>query len=162
MNKPWKLIVLLVGIFVAGGATGALLAKRMAQVMPSPPKPPPAAETWASLHLKRIADDLQVKPDQMEQIRPIVVRGMRELFSMRSQFLADNRARREQMEREVMQVLTPEQREKYEKINREFQERTRKLEKGGPPPDRNGRPPDGFKKEREENRPPPPDRPRDS
>ncbi len=161
MNKPWKLIVLLIGIFVAGGATGALLAKRVEKVMPMPPKPPPAPETWATMHLKRLADEIGVKPEQMEQIRPIVVRGMKELFVMRSQFLADNRTRREQMERDVMQVLTPEQREKYEKINREFQERARKLERGGPS-DWNGRPPDGFKKGREGDRPPPKDRPSDS
>ena len=165
MNKPWKLIVLLVGIFVAGGATGVLIARSMAQGR-SPNRPPPAAETWASLHLKRIGDEIGVKPDQMEQIRPIVVRSMKELFNMRSQFLAENRARREQMEREVMQILTPEQRGKYEKINREFKERSRKLERGDRPfMDRGGRPPepppDGSKKDRDGDRPPP-DHPHDS
>lgn len=159
MNKPWKLIVLLVGIFVAGGATGVVVARRMAQVMP-PNRPPPSPELWSTLHLKRIADEIGVQPAQLEQIRPIVARSMRELFDMRSQFLADNRARREQMERDVMQILTPEQRAKYEKINREFQERSRKLERGGPP-ERNARPPDGPRRDRNGDQPPA-DRQRDS
>ncbi len=151
MNKPWKLIALLVGIFVAGGATGVAVARRMTHVMP-PNRPPPSAEQWSTLHLKRLADEIGVQPAQLEQIRPIVRRGMVELFEMRSHFLADNRARREQMEREVMEVLTPEQRAKYEKINREFRERSQRLERGGAPegPHRDGE------------RPPPPPRPRDS
>jgi hypothetical protein len=97
----------------------------------------------------------------MEQIRPIVARGMKELFDMRSQFLADNRARREQMEQEVMQVLTGEQREKYEKINREFRERSQKLERSAPTEHRPG-PAGDRKRDRDGDRPPPPDRPRDS
>jgi hypothetical protein len=156
MNKPWKLIILLVGIFVAGGATGVVVARRMAQVMPAN-RPLPSPELWSKLHLKRIAEEIGVQPAQMEQIRPIVARSMKELFDMRSQFLADNRARREQMEREVMQVLTGEQREKYEKINREFRERSQKLERGGPPGSS-----DRPKRDRDGDRPPPPDRPRDS
>jgi Spy/CpxP family protein refolding chaperone len=153
MNKPWKLIVLLVGIFVAGGATGVVVARRMAQVMPAN-RPPPSPELWSTLHLKRIAEEIGVQPAQLEQIRPIVRRGMGEMFDMRSQFLADNRARREQMERDVMQVLTPEQRVKYEKLNREFQERARKLERGGPL-DRK----DGPRRDREGARPAPPPEP---
>lgn len=158
MNKPWKLIVLLVGIFVAGGATGALVGIRMARSMVQN-RPAPAPELWTSLHLKRMAEEVGLQPGQLEQIRPIVTRGMTELFNMRSQFLADNRARREQMEREVMEKLLPEQRAKYEKINREFQERSRKLERGGGRPPG---PPDGPRRDRDGNRPPPPDRPRDS
>ena len=141
MNKPWKLIILLVGIFVAGGATGVLLGMRIARVMP-PNRPPPAPELWTSLHLKRITDDITLQPGQLEQIQPIVTRGMTELFTMRTQFLADNRVRREQMEREVMVILRPEQRPKYEKINREFLERSRKLERGGGRPPAQDRPRD--------------------
>jgi len=158
MNKPWKLIVLLVGIFVVGGVTGALVAMRVARAMPAN-RQPPGPELWATLHLKRIADEIGLEPGQLEQIRPIVARSMTELFNMRSQFLADNRARREQMEREVMAILLPEQRPKYEKINRENLERTRRLERGGGRPPG---PPDGPKHDRDGDRPPPPDRPHDS
>ena len=158
MNKPWKLIVLLVGIFVASGATGVLVGMRMARSLVQN-RAAPAPELWTSLHLKRMAEEVGLQPGQLEQIRPIVTRGMTELFNMRSQFLADNRARREQMEREVMEKLLPEQRAKYEKINREFQERSRKLERGGGRPPG---PPDGPRRDRDGNRPPPPDRPRDS
>lgn len=153
MNQPWKLIVLLVGIFAAGGATGMLIARRMPQVMP--PKAPPTPELWATLHLKRIVDDVGVPPAQMEQIRPVVQRGMLELFNMRSQFLADNRARREQMEREVRGLLTPAQQLEYDKINREFLERSRRLERSGKD-ERKGHPAGESKRERDGERPPPP------
>jgi len=133
MNSPWKLIILLVGIFLAGAGSGALVAMRVPRRPPSN-QPPPSAELWSSKHMKRIIEDLALQPDQVEKIRPVVDRRMQELFNLRARYLDDNHALREVMEREVAEFMAPEQRTKYEKMNREYHERTRRQERGERPP----------------------------
>jgi Spy/CpxP family protein refolding chaperone len=134
MKNPWKLIALLAGIFVLGATTGTLVTMRMLRQPPPAPRPPPAAEVWSAKHVKRLVDELGVTPDQLEKIRPIVDRRMLELFNLRARFLDNNHALREVMEREVAEFLTPEQRAKYEQMNREYHERTRRQERGERPP----------------------------
>ena len=134
MKSPWKLIILLVGIFLAGAGSGALVTMRVLRKPPSAPRPPPSAENWAAGHIKRLVEDIGVQPDQLEKIRPVVERGMQALFNQRAKFLDDNHALREVMEREVAEFLTPEQRAKYEKANREYHERARRQERGERPP----------------------------
>ncbi len=136
MNKPWKLIVLLVGIFLAGGVTGTLVTMRIFRQTVGANRQPPSAELWTTLHLKRIANEVGLQPGQLEQIKPIISRRMAEQFQMRSQFLDNNHAARELMEREVAEKLTPEQRLKYDALNREFHERSRRLERGERGPER--------------------------
>jgi len=96
MNSPWKLIILLVGIFLAGAGSGALVAMRVPRRPPSN-QPPPSAELWSSKHMKRIIEDLALQPDQVEKIRPVVDRRMQELFNLRARYLDDNHALREVM-----------------------------------------------------------------
>jgi Spy/CpxP family protein refolding chaperone len=142
MNKPWKLIVLLVGIFLAGAGSGTLVTMRMLRRPPPGNRPPPSAELWATQHLKRVREDLDLQPAQLEQIKPIVERRMIEIFNLRGRFLENNHAMREVMEREVAEFLTPEQRAKYDQMNREYHERARRMERGErPPPDHADRPP---------------------
>src|SRR5689334_1375718 len=114
MKSPVKLIILLVGIFLAGAGSGALVMMRMRR--PPPPRPPPSVENWSAGHIKRIVEDIGLQPDQVEKIRPVVEKGMLALFNQRAKFLEDNHALREVMEREVAEYMTPEQRAKYEKI----------------------------------------------
>lgn len=139
MKNPWKLIALLAGIFILGATTGTLVSMRVLRKPPAASRPPPSAEVWSSLHVKRIVDDIGLQSDQLEKIRPIVDRRMLELYRLRARFLDDNHALREVMEREVAEFMTPEQRGKYDKMNREYHERARRLERGErppPPPDR--------------------------
>ena len=133
MKSPWKLIILLAGIFIAGVGSGTLVAMRVWRKPPST-RPPPSAELWSTMHVKRIIEDLDLQPAQVEKIRPIVDRRMLELFQQRARFLDDNHALREVMEREVAEFMTPEQRAKYEKMNREYHERMRRQERGERPP----------------------------
>jgi hypothetical protein len=139
MKNSWKLIALLAGIFVLGATTGTLVTMRVLRKPPPAPRPPPSAEVWSSKHVERLVNDLGVTPEQLKQIRPIVDRRMLDLFNQRARFLDDNHALREVMEREVSEFLTSEQRTKYEQMNREYHERTRRQERGErplPPPER--------------------------
>ncbi len=124
MNKPWKLILLLVGIFIAGSVTGALVMQRIGRAS-SAKRPLP--EQWAPLHLKRLVDRLDLQPEQVDQLRPIVRRNMEQLNRLRAFSLAETRSGVEQMEREIADKLSPEQRAKFERLNKEMRERAKRL-----------------------------------
>jgi Spy/CpxP family protein refolding chaperone len=144
MKNTWKLIILLTGIFLAGAATGTLVTMRVLKrpPAPAPTRPPPSAELWTTQHLKRLVEELGVQPEQLEQIKPIVSQRMAEQFRLRGRFLDENRAVRIIMEGEVAGKLNPEQRAKYEQMNREYHERMRKMERGERLPPKPDRPPE--------------------
>lgn len=163
MNKPWKLVLLLTGIFIAGGITGAFVALRVAREMVARR---PMPEQWAPLHLKRLAERLDLKPEQMEQLRPIIKRNMGELHRLRAYSMGETRTVLERMEREVAEKLTPEQRAKFDQMNKEFRERVRKFgadRQGGPGGPRNERGdreyPKGVPDKPPAEKPPLPDKP---
>lgn len=119
MNQPWKVIVVLLGIFVAGGVTGGFVTLRVVRERISNR---PMPEEWAPRHLKRLVDRLALTPEQQEQIRPIVRHNMEQLNRLRNQSLAETQMRIESMQRDIAQKLTPEQRVAFERMNRELRE----------------------------------------
>jgi len=123
-NKPWKLILLLTAIFLAGGVTGAFVMMRVGRKMIADR---PMPEQWAPMHMRRLADRLKLQPDQVEQLRPIVRRNLEELGRLRNQSMAEAKVLFERMEREVAEKLTPEQRVKFEELNRQMRERAKKF-----------------------------------
>jgi Spy/CpxP family protein refolding chaperone len=82
----------------------------------------PVPEEWAPRHLKRLADRLELTPQQEDLIRPIVRRNMEQLNHVRSQSMAETQLIVEDMQREISERLTPEQRTKFEQMNREARE----------------------------------------
>jgi uncharacterized membrane protein len=138
MNRPWKLILVLTGIFLAGGVTGGFV---MLRVVREKIARHPVPEQWAPQHLKRLAERLDLKPEQMEQLRPIVRRNMEELNRLRNYAFTETKSVFERMEREISEKLTPEQRAKFEQMNKEFRERARRFmpEWPGRPPGPGGR-----------------------
>lgn len=141
MNKPWQLILVLVGIFVAGGVTGTFVTMRFGREW-ALRRPGPDYQ-WAPKHLKRLSDRLGLQPDQQEQILPIVKRNMEELSQVRNGCIAATTAVFEKMQREISEKLTPEQLVKYEQFNKEMRERAKRVmpEKPGRPPGEPGHPP---------------------
>jgi hypothetical protein len=127
MNQPWKLVLLLSGIFVAGGVTGAFVGMKVLQTRGAQR---PVPEQWVPWHLKRLAERLDLKPEQQEELRPIIKRNMDELNRLRAYSMGETKVVFERMEREVAEKLTPEQREKFEKQNQEFRDRIKKFGSG--------------------------------
>lgn len=124
MNTPWKLVLVLVGIFVAGGVTGSFLTLRFGRdwVVKRP-----GPDQWAPNHTKRLTERLSLEPEQAEQVRPIVRRYMEELSRVRNESMTTTKAVFERMEREISEKLTPEQRVKYDELNKEMRERAKKV-----------------------------------
>ena len=122
--KPWKLILLLAGIFLAGGVAGGFLTLRYAhQKM----RERGAPEQWGPARLKMLADRLDLSPDQVDRLKPIVRRDVEDLNRLRQQSFSETRRILERMERDIAAVLTPEQKRKFEQLNKEFRERARKM-----------------------------------
>ncbi len=119
MNKPWKVIIVLLGIFAAGGVTGGFVTLRVCK---NKILNRPVPEEWAPKHLKRLVDRLALTPEQQEQIRPIVRRNMEQLNRVRNQSMAETQTVVEGMQRDISAQLTPEQRTKFEQMNRELRE----------------------------------------
>ena len=153
MNKPWKLVLLLTGIFLAGGVTGAFVMMRVGREMASRR---PMPEQWAPMHLKRLVERLDLKPEQMELLRPIVRRNMEELNRLRAYAMAETRTVVERMQREVAEKLTPEQRVKFEQMNRELREAREAREKAARSKRANGGRPPGERPLGDEPPPKPP------
>ena len=142
MNKTWKLVLLLTGIFLAGGVAGSFLTVRFGREWIAQRAEP---EQWANHHIRKLTDRLELKPAQVDELKPIIQRNMEELVRRRSDFMAASRTIFERMEKQIADRLTPEQRIKFEEYNREKRERMKKraeeIRARGDRPDDGPRPP---------------------
>jgi hypothetical protein len=147
-DKPWKLVLLLTGIFVAGAIVGGVASLAVAKKMVRERLAP---EMWGPAHLKMLERRLELTPRQMERLRPLVRRDVEDLNRLRQQGFQETRRIIERMERDISAVLTPEQKAKFEEFNAERRERARRMleqrrgrgDRRGPPSFEHGPPPDG-------------------
>lgn len=147
MDKPWKIVLLLLAIFATGATTGGLVAVKVcakkAERGPSLP-----VEQWAPDRLRKLVQRLKLSPEQAERLRPILRRDMEDLGRIRAQSVEESRRIIERMEKDIMSQLTDEQKVEYAKIRRETDERFRRMKlererartEGGPPGERRPRP----------------------
>ncbi|MBA3850173.1 MAG: hypothetical protein C0502_09290 [Opitutus sp.] len=123
-SQPWRLVLLLAGIFLAGGVVGGFLTFRFAhQKM----RERGAPEHWGPARLKMLADRLDLTPDQVGRLKPIVRRDVEDLNRLRQQSFSETRRILERMERDIAAVLAPEQKRKFEQLNRDLRERARRM-----------------------------------
>jgi len=137
MTKPWKLVFVLLGIFLAGSISGAFLAKQFAREWMAKRLGP---EQWAPNHVKRLTEKLDLPAEQAELIRPVVRRNMTEMNRLREKQLAETAVIVDRMQHEISELLTPEQRTKYEELVKESREKFKKQsqERGARPPGTGG------------------------
>lgn len=123
-EKPWKLVLLLAGIFVAGAVTGSFVTlsvvKKVTQNRGAP-------EQWVSARLKMIAQRLELTPEQIAILAPVMKRNSEDLSQLRQDSMRDTRRLIERMEKDIAAVLTPEQKVKFVELNRQMNERARRV-----------------------------------
>lgn len=112
----WKLGLYVALIFAAGAGSGAAIAWRIGRKTPIPPTPTPQI---AERLKARLQDRLELKPDQMEKIGPMIDEAMRRLEGIRRETATQIFANVSNMHEQVVQVLTPEQRVKFEALEQE-------------------------------------------
>ncbi len=124
LEKPWKLVLLLVGIFAAGAVTGAFVTMAVVKKAAENRRAP---EQWVSARLKMIAQRLELTPEQIETLAPVMKRNSEDLSQLRQDSMRDTRRLIERMGKDIAAVLTPEQRVKFVELNREMKERARRM-----------------------------------
>lgn len=126
MNKPWKVILAFLVVFVAGGICGGYLTYSFG---PKPPErarrefraPPPPGQ-FATGYLRRLTKELQLSPEQVARIQPIVAQTGEALRRQHRQNFEDMLAASEHMNEQIAQVLTPPQLEKIQAMHRRWRE----------------------------------------
>lgn len=154
-DKPWKLVLLLTGIFLAGAVAGGFVTLEVGKSMFRKRLAP---DNWGPARLKMLEKHLELTSEQIERLKPIVRRDVEDLNRLRQQSFQQTRRILERMEKDIAAVLTPEQKQKFERLNAEMRERARRMfeQRRGERLEKGERPDKG------ERRGPPPREPGDS
>jgi len=152
MNKPWKVIVAFLGVFVFGAVFGGFLSLRMAPrfIDNARPRGPAPLEQFSPQMFKRLADRLELTAEQKEKIRPILRQTEEEMRKVRQSGMRESMAVADRMHDQVAALLTAEQKTKLETLKRELRERWNKDRQR-----RMGERPPGAPGPRDEGAPPP-------
>ncbi|MDB6128624.1 MAG: hypothetical protein JWM35_2520 [Verrucomicrobia bacterium] len=127
MDKPWKVVLAFLGVFVAGILSGAMLGVRFGRHLMPPANHASAGQNFGPQIMKRLEDQLELTPDQAKQIQPIVERAQVEVQRLRKENVREVTKAMDQMHTEVSALLTPEQRVKLEELRKKFRERSERL-----------------------------------
>ena len=122
-----KLGVYVLAIFLAGAGSGALVAWQVCRRMPVTPLSP--AEIGARLRA-RFQSRLDLTPEQAQKIEPMVDRAMQRVDAIRKETARDIFANVSNLHEQVLAVLSPEQKVKFEELERQRREYLR--QKFGP------------------------------
>jgi Spy/CpxP family protein refolding chaperone len=125
--SKWKLGVYVLAIFLAGGGSGAFVGWQMCRRTPVTPVPP--AEIGAHLRA-RFQSQLALTPEQLQKIDPMIDEAMHRVEAIRKETASQVFANVTTLHEQVLAVLTPEQKVKFEVLERERRERL--LQKFGP------------------------------
>lgn len=121
MNKPWKVGLVFVGVFLAGVLCGGPLVVRW-QNYQNENRPPFIERTLA-----RYERDLGITAAQKEKIRPILLSIQKEWRQLRQNNVRQLQAVVDRMHDGVAAELTPEQHAKLEEMRKETHQRTELL-----------------------------------
>ena len=146
MDRPWKVILAFVGVFIAGAVFGGFFTLRSAarvaeatrpkaapakatatKPAPTVPAAPATAKGIAPQVMRQLTQRLNPTPEQQKAIRPIVSRAAEDLQRMQREHLADTTRTTERMYADVAALLTPTQRAQLEQMRQEMLERVRKV-----------------------------------
>lgn len=123
-EKPWKLVLLLTGIFLAGAVAGGFVTLEVGKGMMRKRMAP---ENWGPARLKMLEKQLDLSSDQIERLKPIIRRDVEDMNRLRQQGFQETRRILERMENDIAAILNPEQKEKFQKLNAEMRERARRM-----------------------------------
>lgn len=121
MNKPWKVVLVFVGVFVAGAIAGGPLAMWV-QNYRHERRPPFVDRT-----MERYERELQISEAQRGKIWPVLLRAQTEWRALREENVRKMSEVIDRMHAEVAAELTPEQQTKLEKMRQELRARAERL-----------------------------------
>ena len=116
VGGKWKLGLYVLAIFLAGGGTGALITWETCQGRAVKPLSP--AEIGARLRT-RFQSRLDLTPEQVNKVNPLIDQAMRQVEVIRMETASHVFANVSNLHEQVLMVLTPEQKAKFEQLERE-------------------------------------------
>lgn len=131
-----KVVLYAALIFLAGAATGVLVAPMIGRTFMRPPQP-----RQMSRHmLEHLQSELQLTPEQTTKIKPLVERTGADMEAIHRETMKRVVARLHQTHAEISSLLSPEQRVKLNKMEAEHRKHIRHEHviiehPGGPPPE---------------------------
>ena len=127
--KRWQALLALAGLFVLGVVSGSLGAHLYyARALDRPPGPPPFFGGRMGPRLER---HLELTPEQGEQLRAILDETRREAEALRRELGPRMREVMQRSEERIREMLTPEQRQRFEELRRQHRRRSERFF-GGP------------------------------
>lgn len=157
MKRKALIVVCLAGIFIAGGAIGAVVALRVAKDMAREHAKP---DSFVLRHYKRMTKELDLNPDQCGQVNRILRETASDIEALRKQSFRESGAKLREMNQKIAALLTPEQNVKFEEMLKQQRERIRKFQaerNGRTDAPRDGAPPPEGQPPKDAPPPPPPD-----
>ena len=121
MNQPWKVILVFVGVFLAGVICGGPVLDWVRER--SDAKRPPFAERT----MRRFEKELNLTEVQKEKIGPILLRTQTQWRQFRQENVRNLMGVIDRMHSDVAAELAPEQRVKLEAISNEFRTRAERF-----------------------------------
>ncbi len=122
-----KLAGYVLAIFLAGAGSGALVAWQVSRRIPV--APPTPAEIGARLRA-RFQARLDLTPEQRQKVDPMIGQAMARVETIRQETASHVFANVAKLHEQMLTVLTPEQKTKFEELERE--RRTYLRQKFGP------------------------------
>jgi len=139
MDKPWKVIMAFVGVFVAGSVFGGLFVMRVGgrilqarnaapplagpgpMLRPGGPQPPGQgpfgfAPLQVAQVMRRYEERLELTPEQQEKIRPVMVRATEDLRRQQQMAFRESGVVLKRLHEDISKELTPEQRTRLGKM----------------------------------------------
>ena len=111
--RQWKIVGSLTAIFIAGAVTGSVITF---QVVKSIVRARSNPDQWSTRVMREYRHHLQLTPEQVDQIKPRMMEAHRQMKMTRSDLMQEHGQIYRQLHMEIMQVLTPEQRDAFRRL----------------------------------------------
>lgn len=125
MKSKFLIVLCLAGIFAAGGATGAVVALRVAKQRALEHAKPDA---FVIRHYKRMTKELALSSEQCGRVNAILRETAADIDALRKSSFRESGAKLREMNQRISALLTPEQNLKFEEMLRQQRERIRKFQ----------------------------------
>jgi hypothetical protein len=141
MEKPWKVILAFIGVFVAGATFGGLLALRLARQLASqparwagpgmtpppagapglrspggPPNPPMPQAVQSAQLMRRVTSQIGLTKPQRERVMPIIERAVQDFWRQHQGYNRENGFLLQRLKQDIGRELTPEQQVKLDEL----------------------------------------------